>query len=362
MKVISLFSGCGGLDLGFVKAGFEIVWANDFDKEATQSYEANIGKHIVHKSIYDVDTNTIPNADILIGGFPCLGFTVAKGKDRKIDCDYNQLFYEYARILKAKQPKYFVVENVTGIKSGEEFNDFFHSVILETFKKAGINGDYKVKYETLISSDFGVPQNRKRVIIFGTRADIEQEPNFPNLQTKEKLTLRDAIEDLPLEYDLSVANHAGTNHKVKINGYVGNRQLDWDKPSPTITGRGSRSGGAVIHPHPNRHRRLSIRECARIQSFPDDFIFKGSNGACFAQIGNAVPPLMSFFIANCFRELFGKEKQEFNSNNWFLPYSKKIEKQLKKDNKNKETNSVNIPLIQLDLYNATKYLDTLSLV
>jgi DNA (cytosine-5)-methyltransferase 1 len=100
LKVISLFSGCGGLDLGFIKAGFDIIWANDFDKEAVESYRKNIGNHILHKSIYDVNTNEIPNADILIGGFPCLGFTVANGKDRKLDCEYNQLFYEYARVLK----------------------------------------------------------------------------------------------------------------------------------------------------------------------------------------------------------------------------------------------------------------------
>lgn len=327
MKVISLFSGCGGLDLGFKKAGFDIVWANDFDKEATESYKRNIGNHIVHKSIYDVDTSTIPDADILIGGFPCLGFTVAKGKDRKLDCDYNQLFQEYARVLKAKQPKYFIVENVTGIKSGKEFNDFFHDVILETFKKSGIDGDYKIKYNVLISSDYGVPQNRKRVIIFGTRSDILNEPNFPNFSLINKLTLKDAISDLPLDYDLTVANHTGTSHKVKINGYVGNRQLNWDKPSPTITGRGSRSGGAVIHPHPNGHRRLSVRECARIQSFPDDFIFYGSNGACFAQIGNAVPPIMSFFVANQFRILFDKKLIHLKEQDWLLPYSKKIEKQ-----------------------------------
>lgn len=328
MKVISLFSGCGGLDLGFKKAGFEILWANDFDKEATISYKANIGEHIIHKSIYEVDTNDIPDADILIGGFPCLGFTVAKGKDRKLDCDYNQLFYEYARVLKAKQPKYFLVENVTGIKSGKEFNEFFHNVILETFKKSGIGTDYKIKYDILVASDFGVAQNRKRIIIFGTRGDVIEEPSFPKAQVQSKLTLRDAISDLPLEYDLKILNHTGTNHKVKINGYVGNRQLKWDEPSPTITGRGSRSGGAVIHPHPLGHRRLSIRECARIQSFPDDFIFHGSNGACFAQIGNAVPPIMSFFIALEFRKLFLRESKGFKSDDWLLPYSSQIEKQL----------------------------------
>jgi len=335
MRIISLFSGCGGLDLGFKKAGFEIIWANDFDKEAIQSYRANIGEHIVYKNIYDVDTSTIPDADILIGGFPCLGFTVAKGRDRKLDCNYNQLFKEYARVLKAKQPKYFIVENVTGIKSGKEFNDFFHSVILETFKKCGLNGDYEIKYKILVASDFGVPQNRKRIIIFGTRNDMQQKPNFPNVKILDKLTLHDAIFDLPLEYDINVLNHTGTSHKVKINGYIGNRQLNWNKPSPTITGRGSRSGGAVIHPHPNGHRRLSVRECARIQSFPDNFIFYGSNGACFSQIGNAVPPIMSFFIANEFRILFNYELKPFKAESWLLPYSNKIEEQIAKSKRSK---------------------------
>lgn len=336
MKVISLFSGCGGLDLGFIKAGFEVVWANDFDKEAVQSYRFNIGKHIVHDSIYNINTDIIPNADILIGGFPCLGFTVAKGKSRQVDCDYNQLFQEYARVLEAKHPKYFLVENVTGIKSGKAFSDFFHNTILKTFSNTGRG--YKIKYETLISSDFGVPQNRKRVIIIGVREDVNDEIKFPTVQIENRLTLKDAIYDLPLEHDLSIANHVGTKHKVKINGYVGNRQLDWNKPSPTITGRGSRTGGAVIHPHPNRHRRLTVRECARIQSFPDDFIFSGSNGACFAQIGNAVPPIMSFFIANEFRKLFGKEKLSFKDTIWDLPYRKKILKSLlKKEKETKET-------------------------
>ncbi len=164
----------------------------------------------------------------------------------------------------------------------------------------------------------------KRVIIFGTRNDIGKEPNFPSKVVEEKLTLKDAIFDLPREYDLEIPNHTGNKHKVKINSYVGNRQLDWDKPSPTITGRGSRTGGAVIHPHPDRHRRLSVRECARIQSFPDDFVFRGSNGACYAQIGNAVPPIMSFFIANQFRPLNDLTLLNFEVKKWNLPYSAKI--------------------------------------
>ncbi|MBY0379378.1 MAG: DNA cytosine methyltransferase [Burkholderiales bacterium] len=322
MKVISLFSGCGGLDLGFKKAGFEIVWANDFDKEATVSYKLNIGDHIIHDSIYNINACDIPYADILIGGFPCLGFTVANGKNRKLDSEYNQLFKEYARILAFIQPKYFLVENVTGIKSGIEFSNFFHNVILEMFRTCGVG--YKVKYKTLIASSFGVPQNRKRIIILGTRHDLKVEPSFPLPILYKTLTLRNAIADLPFEFDDRIINHIGSNHKVKLNGYVGNRVLEWDKPSPTITGRGSRSGGAVIHPHPNKHRRLSVRECARIQSFPDDFTFYGSNGACFAQVGNAVPPIMAFFLANEFRLLFGKEKFTFNANDWKLPYNRLI--------------------------------------
>lgn len=101
-SVISLFSGCGGLDLGFIKAGFEVVFANDIDKEACESYEKNIGKHILCKDIYTLDVKEIPNADLLIGGFPCLGFTIANGKNRDLNSHYNSLYLEYARVLKAK--------------------------------------------------------------------------------------------------------------------------------------------------------------------------------------------------------------------------------------------------------------------
>ena len=298
IKVISLFSGCGGLDLGFIKAGFEIVFANDIDKEACESYQKNIGNHIVCKDIYTLEVEEIPNADILIGGFPCLGFTIANGKNRNLNSHYNKLYLEYARVLRDKKPKYFLVENVAGIQSGKAFKEHFYE-ILPTFERCG----YVVKHTILNASDYGVAQNRKRVIIIGRRVDIKQEIDFPKPLHKKPKTLREAIFDLPLEYDENIANHTGSKHKININGYVGNRILAWDKPAPTITGRGSRGGGAVIHPHPNLHRRLSVRECARIQSFEDDFIFYGSNGAAYAQIGNAVPPLMSYYIAKEFRKI-----------------------------------------------------------
>lgn len=299
-SVISLFSGCGGLDLGFIRAGFDIIFANDIDKEACESYRKNIGSHIVCKDIYTLSTDEIPSADILIGGFPCLGFTIANGKNRDLNSHYNALYLEYARVLKAKQPKYFLVENVAGIQSGKGFKENFYQNILPTFQGCG----YKLQYTILNASDFGVPQNRKRVIIIGQRNDINKSIDFPKPLPNKPKTLFDAIGDLPLNYDENIPNHTGSRHKIKITGYIGNRILSWDKPAPTITGRGSRGGGAVIHPHPNLHRRLSVRECARIQSFPDDFIFCGSNGAAYAQIGNAVPPLMSYFIANEFKKAF----------------------------------------------------------
>ncbi|MWV61064.1 DNA (cytosine-5-)-methyltransferase [Helicobacter saguini] len=316
ISVISLFSGCGGLDLGFIKAGFNIIFANDIDKEACESYKQNIGNHIVCKDIYKLDSKEIPNGDILIGGFPCLGFTIANGKNRDLNSHYNTLYLEYARVLKDKQPKYFLVENVAGIQSGKGFKEHFYEKILPTFESCG----YDVKHKILNASDFFVPQNRKRVIILGKRKDIQKEVNFPKPIIESPKTLRDAIFDLPSDYSELIPNHTGSRHKIQITGYIGNRILQWDKPAPTITGRGSRGGGAVIHPHPNLQRRLSVRECARIQSFPDDFIFYGSNGACFAQIGNAVPPLMSFFIANEFREAFGLEKIDLNKKLWNLRY------------------------------------------
>lgn len=333
MNVIALFSGCGGLDLGFKKAGANILWANDIDKDAVETYKRNIGEHIECKDIYNVNPDEIPNnIDLIVGGFPCLGFTVAKGKSRNINDRVNLLYQQYIKILENKLPKYFLIENVPGMKSGKEFNDFFENM-LEDFRQVGINNKitdykgYRVKYDTLLASDFGVPQNRKRVIIIGTRNDLEIEPDFPkplyskNTQTNKKhFTLKDAIGDLPDDYCDNFPNHNGNKHKVKINQYVGNRLLDWEKPSPTITGRGSRSGGAVIHPHPNCTRRLSVRECARIQSFPDDFIFTGSVGANFAHIGNAVPPIMGFHLAKEFIKVIDKKEIIFNPKDWKLPW------------------------------------------
>lgn len=298
MRVVSLFSGAGGLDLGFIKAGHEIVWANDMDEAAIKTYRYNIGEHIHCQDISKVCTSSIPDADIVIGGFPCQGFSVAN-KYRSEDDTRNQLYVELLRVIQEKQPSFFVMENVPGLLSLSKGQVF--ELILQDI----INSGYKVTYQVLNSADYGVPQKRKRVIIFGVRKDLDYVVPFPEpCYFEEKLpqwkTVRSAIGDLPLDFSTDIANHMGTKHKVKINGYIGNRAIDWDKPSPTIVGRGGGTGGPVIHPHPELHRRMTVRETARLQSFPDDFIFQGSVSAQYRQIGNAVPVQMAYYIAKQF--------------------------------------------------------------
>ena len=147
-----------------------------------------------------------------------------------------------------------------------------------------------------------------------------------NTLTNEKrvITIHDAISDLPEMWDENVPNHDGTKLKVKINNYLGNRKLNWNSPSPTILGRGSKSGCPVIHPYPNLKCRLTVRECARLQSFPDDFIFYGFNSSCYAQIGNAVAPFFAFRIAQEFIKMFGEKSNDYAMTEWNLPWNNLI--------------------------------------
>lgn len=315
MKIISLFCGAGGMDLGFVKAGHKIVWANDYDEDSISSYinffsnKYKISpKHVSLKDIKKVKINDIPNGDVVIGGFPCQGFSIANPYRHEKD-ERNELYLELLRIIKGKKPKYFVAENVAGLCSigGYETDEDRKrgegrvlKTILNDFRKAG----YRVVWKKLNAVDFGVPQNRRRVIILGTRKDIKNdlihpEPthgigeNLKNIEVVGKALRGLQNPDKKNKF----LNHFGTKHKVKINGFIGNRKTDPDKPSPTIVGRGGGTGGPVIIPHPNSKRRMTVRECARIQSFPDDFEFMGSISSCYRQIGNAVPWPLAYNIA-----------------------------------------------------------------
>jgi DNA (cytosine-5)-methyltransferase 1 len=307
LQIISLFSGAGGLDLGFINAGFKIIWANDTDTESCQTYRANIGDHIVEKSIEAVSDSDIPATDGVIGGFPCQGFSVAN-RNRKVSDERNELYRHFVRIVDKKNPVFFVAENVKGILSLGK--GAVIEKIKNDFSESGQFG-YRIYAQLFNTADYGVPQFRERVILFGVRNDISLSNNyFPPDQTHHDphelaltgrtwVTIGEALKDVPepgQAHDLP--NHTGTKYKLRFNNYLGHRFVDPNKPSPTITARGDNRGGVVIIHHPSNKRRLTVREAALIQSFPKHFCFLGSNSSAYRQIGNAVPPLFAYAIAN----------------------------------------------------------------
>ncbi len=302
MKVVSLFSGAGGLDLGFIKAGHEVIWANDIYSDAVETYKKNIGNHIICEDIKKICINEIPNCDIVIGGFPCQGFSVANTKRHESD-ERNSLYKELVKVISIKRPKFFLAENVKGILNlakGKIFN-----MIIDDFESLG----YNVSYKLLNAADYGVPQTRLRVIIVGTRKDLKFNFMFPSPthnksgcnNLKKWVSIKEALSNIPdPDKPNNLTNHQYSKYKLNFNGYIGHRKLDPEKPAPTVTARGDSRGGVVILPHPNGLRRMSCRELAVVQSFPLNFEFYGNGSSVYRQIGNAVPPLLSFSIAKSF--------------------------------------------------------------
>jgi DNA (cytosine-5)-methyltransferase 1 len=394
-KVVSLFSGAGGMDLGFIQAGFQVVWANDVFKEAIETYKKNIGQHIVYGDIRMISSKDIPdNPDVVIGGFPCQGFSIANIK-RNMEDQRNFLYREMLRIIQDKQPKMFVAENVKGLLSMEKGKVI--EMILNDFRSLGYYVDYKV----LNAAEYGVPQQRERVIIIGNR--INKTLTFPkkthyitpqelskNNQLLPAVTceqanswlanLRCQDEPIPLSNGKIVYQHKayenvadsfwGRKYEIdqhelcdylvewrnkakittkKVDEYFGYsytaghwfrkdnnsgsipkpqdwwelkkllgfddkydeavttlvekpvkfeqalRITNWDRPSDTITATSPEI-------HVNKMRRLSVRECANIQTFPEDFIFVGANiGKMHTQIGNAVPVLLAKKLDECIK-------------------------------------------------------------
>lgn len=307
MKVVSLFSGAGGLDLGFVMAGHKIIWANDIYPDAVNTYKKNLGDHIVLDDIAKVDTSSIPDCDIIIGGFPCQGFSVAN-MNRHEEDKRNVLYRQLTRVIKEKKPRFFVAENVKGILSLGQGKII--QAILKDFGSLG----YSVRNETLNAADFGVPQLRQRVFIVGVRNDVDFKYIYPNPThnadgsdgLKKWLSAGEALKDIP-DPDLpnSLYNHTYSKYKLQFNGYLGHRPLDSDKPAPTVTARGDNKGGVVVLPHPNGKRRMTCRELATIQSFPLDYVFYGNASSVYRQIGNAVPPLLGKAVAEQFNSYKG---------------------------------------------------------
>jgi DNA (cytosine-5)-methyltransferase 1 len=298
MKVVSLFSGAGGLDLGLIQAGNMVIWANDIDKDAVATYEKNIGPHIICSDIKNIDISSIPNADVVAGGFPCQGFSQANLL-RAMDDDRNQLYKFFYSVIKTRQPKFFIAENVKGILSlgkGAAIKQ-----IVSDFQEAGY-----ITTVTLVNmADYGIPQTRQRVFIIGQRQDLGDEMffSFP-AKTHGKngipnpwVSIRVAIGHYPEpEEENEYLNHVCSAYKVEYRNFTGHRATDPDKPSPTILARGNGKGGVCAIPHYNGNRRLTIRESATVQTFPEDFEFVGQMNSCYRQIGNAVPVKFSFLL------------------------------------------------------------------
>lgn len=295
MQIVSLFAGAGGLDLGLIQAGHEIIWANDFDADAVDTYKKNIGDHIVLADISSIPSSEIPTSDVIVGGFPCQGFSQAN-RLRFEDDERNKLYLEFLRIVAEKQPAYFLAENVRGILSLAGGRAIAR--IISDFRSAG----YEVEAKLFNAADFGVPQSRHRVIIAGTRSDLANSARFVFPTTthasperalaegkKPWVSIGEALAAIPEpdeRHDL--LNHVCSKYKVTNRNFTGHRTTDPSKPSPTILARGNGGGGVCAIQHPRNHRRMSIREQAIIQTFPLDFEFCGKLNSCYRQIGNAV--------------------------------------------------------------------------
>jgi len=299
-QVISLFSGSGGLDLGFLSTGkFEIIFANDFNKAACETYAYNLGQHIIYEDISKL-TN-FPKADLIIGGPPCQGFSTANPA-RSFDDPRNHLFKEYSRIIQDVQPKLFLMENVSGMVTMD------NGKVFKLIKKELSSCGY-ILYDSLLNAkDYGVPQSRRRMIIIGVRKDIDVKFEFPFPSHNENnyATVGEAIINKPISK--SNPNHVKGKltelnlkriqqipeggsmkdcpEKLQNNSDLNRsmRRLHRSKVSYTIV-----HNNCDHYYHPTENRRITIREMARIQGYSDDFIFAGSKSEQSRQIGNSVP-------------------------------------------------------------------------
>ena len=332
-KILSLFSGCGGLDLGleggfsflgseYSKNPFEVIWANDINAKASQTQALNfphtkvvcadITKLLGIEDEEDKELTlfkediTLPEADIVVGGFPCQDFSLA-GKRKGLTVKRGQLYLSMAKVIEKIRPKIFLAENVKGLLSWE--NGLGIRTMVEDFEKLG----YHVEYKLHNTANFGVPQTRERVIIVGIRKDRFKElkidwpkethssdPKSTNLLPW--VTLKEAIGDLEDDKKHSCLPNSGYSKAKLFPGTQGNSVTKADKPGPTM--RAEHHGN--IEFHYKLPRRLSAREAARIQSFPDDFVFVSSTTDAYRQVGNAVAPVFGWHLAKMLENMLSK--------------------------------------------------------
>lgn len=301
MRVLSLFCGCGGLDQGFVNAGYNIVWANDFDKYAVETYRANFGDHVVLGDINEVDIKKLPDFDVLIGGFPCQPFSMM-GEKRGFEDARGTLFFRIAEIIKYridinKKPKVIVLENVRSLKTHNKGQTF--KTILNILE---VDLGYKVFYDILNTADYGIPQTRNRTYIV-CFANEEAAFVFPQKQ-RLNLTMQDLLEhDVDNKYFLS-DKILPTILSDGTGGYKAKSEIDLPiaRPLCATMAKMHRACQDNYVTQNNRVRRLTPRECARLQGFNDSFVIPVSDSQAYKQFGNAVTVNVSQAVATAVHE------------------------------------------------------------
>jgi len=309
LKVASLFCGCGGTDVGLL-GGFdflgkyynsnsmEIVYANDIDDNACKIFKENFGITPDNRDIREVKTEEIPEFDILTGGFPCQSFSIVAQNPKRLGVkdERGKLFFEMCRILRERQPKCFIAENVKGILTANKKSAF--PLILKEFEESG----YDVQYQILNSADYGVPQKRERVIIVGFRKDLNITFSFPEAEIEDetKYTPLKTVIEKRVDEKYFFSERAVAGMMKKRESMNKGRAQDINKPCNTVgahLAKVSLNSTDPVLMEGERYRRFTPREVARIQSFPDDFELVGSEAAQYRALGNAIPPVMFWYVA-----------------------------------------------------------------
>lgn len=314
LKVASLFCGCGGTDVGLL-GGFrflgksyssnnmEIVYANDIDDNACEIFKENFGIWPDNRDIREVQSDELPDFDILTGGFPCQSFSIVAQNPKRLGVkdERGKLFFEMCRILRDKKPNCFVAENVKGLLTANKGSAF--PLIIEEFQNSG----YDVQYKILNSADYGVPQKRERVIIVGFRKDLRIKFDFPEavVKSEEKYEALSSVIEKAVDEKYFFSERAVAGMMRSRKSMNKGRAQDIIKPCNTVgahLAKVSLNSTDPVLMEGKRYRRFTPREVARIQSFPEEFKLVGSESAQYRALGNAIPPVMFWYVAKALKE------------------------------------------------------------
>ena len=320
LKVASLFCGCGGTDVGllggfdflgevYAKNPMEIVYANDIEESACRIFEENFGVVPDRRDIRTVPASEIPEIDVLTGGFPCQSFSIVAQNPKRLGYkdERGMLFFEMCRILREKQPKCFIAENVKGLLSANKGEAF--PLIISEFEKSG----YQVTHQLINAAAFGVPQKRERVIIVGIRNDLGFKYTFPDAPlSEENYAVLGNIVEKTVDEKYFFSERAVQGMRAAKRDMNKGRAQDLNKPCNTVGSHLAKVSLNSTDPvllDGGRYRRFTPREVARIQSFPESFKLIGVEGAQYRALGNAIPPVMFWDVAHQLCELLRENNQ-----------------------------------------------------